>query len=121
MEINGLLKKRIESFLKKNKVSISINSDNFILLAGGGSDRSYYRLLSNDKSLVLMVSPSDKKEVTAFVDVGKFLFNTGIGVPEIIDVDEEGLMLLVEDLGDDSLYNILCHKKREGTGKGCKG
>jgi aminoglycoside/choline kinase family phosphotransferase len=113
MEINGLLKQKIESFLKKNHVPISLNSDNFILLAGGGSDRSYYRLLSNESSLVLMVSPSDKKEVTAFIDVGKFLFHTGIGVPEIIDVDEEGLMLLLEDMGDDSLYNILCHKKNE--------
>ncbi len=113
MEINDLLKQKIEPFLKKNNVSISLNSDNFILLAGGGSDRSYYRILSNGRSLVLMVSPSDKQEVAAFIDVGKFLFNTGIGVPEIIDVDEEGLMLLLEDMGDDSLYNILCHKKNE--------
>jgi len=113
MEIKGLLKKKIELFLKKNKVIISLNSDNFILLAGGGSDRCYYRILSNDSSLVLMVSPSDKKEVKAFVGVGTFLFHTGIGVPEIIDADEEGLMLLLEDMGDDSLYNILCHKKDE--------
>jgi aminoglycoside/choline kinase family phosphotransferase len=113
MEMNESLKKKIEFFLKKNKVSISLNSNNFILLAGGGSDRSYYRMFHESGSLVLMVSPTDKQEVTAFIDVGKFLFNTGIGVPEIIDVDEQGLMLLLEDLGDDSLYNILCHKKNK--------
>ena len=78
MEINESLKQKIELFLKKNKVLISLNTENFILLAGGGSDRSYYRILSNDSSLVLMVSPSDKHEVTAFIDVGKFLFHTGI-------------------------------------------
>jgi len=113
MEINTSLKQKIESFLKKNKIVITLNSDNFILLAGGGSDRSYYRILSNDSSLVLMVSPSDTKEVAAFIDVGRFLFNTGIGVPDIVDVDEEGLLLLLEDMGDDSLYNILGDKKNE--------
>lgn len=113
MEINGTLKQKIESFLEKNNVLISLNSDNFILLAGGGSDRCYYRILSSDRSLVLMVSPSNKKEVTAFIDVGTFLFQAGIGVPELIDVDEQGLMLLLEDMGDDSLYNILCHQKKE--------
>ena len=107
MELDEQLKKKISRFLKKNNISPFAKDDDFILLAGGGSDRCYYRILAEDSSFVLMVSPAGKREITAFIDVGKFLFNTGIGVPEIIDVDEEGYMVLLEDLGDDSLYNVL--------------
>jgi len=113
MELDEQLKKKISRFLKKNNISPFAKDDDFILLAGGGSDRCYYRILAEDSSFVLMVSPAGKREITAFIDVGKFLFNTGIGVPEMIDVDAEGCMVLLEDLGDNSLYKVLSNAGSE--------
>ncbi len=86
-------------------------------LAGHASMRSYWRVGSPPRSLVVMVMPPDAKpeEVTKggvpavnpFVDVQRYLERIGVRVPAIRGFYEaEGLMVL-EDLGDDMLETRL--------------
>lgn len=101
--ISDGLKQDIRAFLHKNRLTVSFESGQVSLIAGGGSDRQFYRIHMPGTSCVLMVSPLAKQEIAAFIDVGSFLLSAGIGVPEIIDADPDKKMVLLEDLGDDSL------------------
>src|SRR5512140_1629920 len=86
-------------------------------LAGHASMRSYWRVGTPPRSLVVMVMPQDAKpeEVTKggppavnpFVDVQRYLEGLGVRVPAIRAFFEpEGLMVL-EDLGDEMLETRL--------------
>lgn len=102
--ISDELKRKIQTFLQKNRVPVSFAADHFARIAGGGSDRCFYRIQAPDTSYILMVFPTAKQEVATFIDVGTFLLAAGIGVPKIFAVDSGKRMVLLEDLGDDSLY-----------------
>lgn len=86
-------------------------------LAGHASMRSYWRVGTAPRSLVVMVMPLDARpeEVTKggpppenpFVDVQRYLEGLGVRVPAIRAFHEaEGLMVL-EDLGDEMLETRL--------------
>jgi aminoglycoside/choline kinase family phosphotransferase len=86
-------------------------------LAGHASMRSYWRVGEFPRSLVVMVMPPGAKpeEVTApgaspdvdpFLDVQRYLQRIGVRVPAVHSVVEDraqGNLVLLEDLGDDTL------------------
>lgn len=76
------------------------------LLAGGGSDRRFYRITQGYGSVILMLSESQDGEFKKYVQIANFLRDIGIGVPQIYDVNHEKGLLFMEDLGDTSLFNI---------------
>ena len=78
-----------------------------MLLAGGGSLRSFYRIQTAQGPFVVMLAPKDCAEIKAYVDVGRFLRARGIAAPEIVCYDDVRQVVLLEDLGDDSLYSLL--------------
>jgi N-acetylmuramate 1-kinase len=91
-----------------------------IRLAGHASMRSYWRVGTPPRSLVVMVMPPGAKpeEVTSgaapavdpFLDVHAYLRRIGVRVPAVHDVLEDpaqGNLLVLEDLGDDMLETRL--------------
>jgi hypothetical protein len=76
-------------------------------LTEGGSDRSFYRIRDNDRLFVVMASSSLRYDIKSYIAVDEFLFKHSIGVPEILGYDEERHMVIMEDLGDESLYSLL--------------
>jgi aminoglycoside/choline kinase family phosphotransferase len=46
-------------------------------------------------------------DIKSYIAVGEFLFKYGLGGPEILSYDEERQIVLLEDLGDVSLYVLL--------------
>ncbi len=92
-------------------------SDPVRRLAGHASMRSYWRVGTPPRSLVVMVMPLDARpeevtkggppKVNPFVDVQRYLEGLGVRVPAIRAFYEpEGLMVL-EDLGDEMLETRL--------------
>ncbi len=77
------------------------------LLAQGGSDKRFYRVRTERGTFVLMTAASFRYELRAFLDVGAYLQGCGVGTPDIISHDEEGQLVILEDLGDESLYALL--------------
>jgi aminoglycoside/choline kinase family phosphotransferase len=78
-------------------------------LAGDASDRSFYRIrLPNMSPLVAMVHPEPfRLEDLPYFAHGRFLKQIGADVPEIVgSYPGEGILLL-QDLGDDTLMNHL--------------
>jgi hypothetical protein len=76
-------------------------------LAGDGSDRCYYRLLSSelDRSLVLMqLSQSDAEKLAnngyEWIQIGQLLQKSGIFVPQTVQTMPKFAALIIEDYGD---------------------
>ena len=73
----------------------------------GGSDRIFYRCLKGKETCILVWD----KDVKNYLKWQKHLYDRGIGVPKIHWADESSNLLLIEDVGSDSLYE-LSKKKR---------
>jgi aminoglycoside/choline kinase family phosphotransferase len=73
----------------------------------GGSDRICYRCIKDRVNYILIWD----KNIAHHIKMQKHLFDKGIAVPEIHWIDEDSSLVLMEDLGDNSLYE-LSKKKR---------
>jgi len=107
MNIPADMEKRILSFLDRAGFTVQGSAVDVALLAQGGSDRMFYRVKLRDRAGVVMHDPREKHEIEEYTAVGTFLFKQRIGVPEIIACDRENSLVLMEDLGDVSLYSLL--------------
>ncbi len=86
-------------------------------LAGHASMRSYWRVGERSASWVVMVLPPDARPEEAtkgglpaenpFLNVQRYLSSLGVRVPAILDFDEPGGLMVLEDLGDEMLETRL--------------
>jgi NDP-sugar pyrophosphorylase family protein len=76
-------------------------------ITGHGSDRSFWRLAAADHSAVLMRTTAEDAEFSRYVAIASFLERENLGGPRIIGVDQRAFAVLMEDLGDTSLYRRL--------------
>jgi len=82
------------------------------LLAGDGSQRTFYRLRFKNGTRVVAIAPSDDArqgmaEARSAWDIGKHLRSRGIPVPEYFAYDAATGLILSEDLGDTRLYEYV--------------
>ncbi len=82
-------------------------------LARSGSDREYFRIVS-DKHSVLGVYNPDRKENLAFVEFTKHFYKKGLGVPKILAEQLADDIYLIEDLGPQNLFQFLSEEKKKG-------
>ncbi len=84
------------------------------MLAGDGSSRSFYRLRTNNTSVIVTVPPmnSDSRipdkamaEAHSAYLIGRHLHSKGIPVPEILAFDDETGIIFFEDLGEELLHD----------------
>lgn len=100
IELNEI---QARQFLAQNKiVDCAIKK-----VAGDASFRSYYRILSEHKSYILMFAPPAFEDIKPFVRVDKFLFENHFSAPQIFAIDEENGFILLEDFGDDTYSRVL--------------
>jgi len=78
-----------------------------ILIEEGGSDRLFLRLGSGERTAVVLCRPGGGREIESYVDIGRFLYRNGIGVPEIYAHDTGRGIILMEDLGEAHLERVL--------------
>jgi aminoglycoside/choline kinase family phosphotransferase/dTDP-glucose pyrophosphorylase len=78
-------------------------------LEGDGSARSWYRLGTPPRSIILadhgIGAGSGTTEADAFVAIGRHLRSSGLPVPEIIAAEPFSGLVLVQDLGDCRLHD----------------
>jgi hypothetical protein len=103
----------IEELFNKLSRRISLSTGKITIepIKGGGSDRCFYRILYSDETVILMTGTCEKSDLRSYLEINKFLFAKGIGVPEIIAYDLETESALLEDLGGDTLYTQLVQEK----------
>ncbi len=78
-----------------------------IQIAEQGSNRKFYRMSYPDSSRILMLSSSEDQDFERFIKIGKYFFKNGLGSPEIFNYNKSQYAILVEDLGDETVYEVL--------------
>ena len=91
-----------------------------IPLGGDGSDRRWSRWVTPAGSLILADHglrgfESKPREVDAFIDIGRHLFDKGIPVPEMYWADRFSGLVFLEDLGDEHLQSRVRAKGKGGV------
>ncbi len=76
------------------------------LLKGEGSNRKYYRLSSDNGSLI-GVQGESINENKAFIALAKHFEKQHLNTPKVVSVSDDSLFYLQEDLGDVSLYQAI--------------
>ena len=83
-------------------------------LPTSGSHRRYYRLEGPGGTAVGVVG-TDPDENLAFLTEARHFRSKGIRVPEIYAVSADGMAYLQEDLGSESLYDLIAPGRAQGT------
>ncbi|HJU77445.1 MAG TPA: phosphotransferase [Sphingomicrobium sp.] len=76
-------------------------------LAGDASFRRYFRVVSGDRSAVLMDAPPPNEDPRPFIAVAEWLASVGLSAPHIIARDLDKGLLLLADFGDWRLREFL--------------
>jgi N-acetylmuramate 1-kinase len=69
-------------------------------LAGDASFRRYFRVVSGDRTAVLMDAPPPHEDPRPFIAVSEWLGSVGLSAPQILARDLEKGLLLLGDFGD---------------------
>ncbi len=81
-------------------------------IPGAGSNRSYFRLVGEPQLIgVYGTSPDENR---AFIYLSRHFAEKGLPVPHVVSVADDGLSYLQEDLGRQSLFDILAEERAQG-------
>ena len=75
-------------------------------LSARGSDRVFYRVLWDDRSVVGIHYDTNRTENGYYGDIAVFLGKMRIPVPELIAHDPAKHLMILEDLGDTDLFSL---------------
>ena len=81
-------------------------------LPGDASFRRYVRVYLGQQTAMLMDAPPEREALAPFVQVAEWLCQHGYSAPQMIARDDAQGLMLLEDLGVDSLTN-LCRTHRQ--------
>jgi aminoglycoside/choline kinase family phosphotransferase len=97
----------MSDFVKKSLAAEISGSVRMTPLAGGGSNRSFHRILAGDGySAIFMKYDITSEENTRYAVVAEFLGKIGVPVPRIIAHDPLQGFVVMEDLGDTDLWSF---------------
>ncbi len=82
-------------------------------LAQSGSHRRYYRFTFADNSTLIGAYNEDVTENRAFFEYTRFFAAQKLNVPALLAVHEDQKHYLLNDLGTQTLYDILCEVRKE--------
>ncbi|MBR0176896.1 MAG: phosphotransferase [Bacteroidales bacterium] len=92
-----------QSILAKLVNSIGETPKDILPIAASGSARKYYRIVTENRSLIGTYS-SNIEENEAFLTFCKHFHKLSLNVPEVYAVNEEHSCYLQSDFGDDNLF-----------------
>ena len=92
--------------------SPSQSSVKVIQIAEQGSNRKFYRLSYPDSSKVVMLSSYEDQDFDRFIKIGRYFYTNGFGTPEIFSFNKAQYAVLVEDLGDETVYEVLKNRDK---------
>lgn len=88
-----------------SELTNKINPD-LEVLPTSGSNRKYYRLKSDNISII-GVHGESVGENRAFISLAKHFRERGLNIPEVLAVSEDEIFYLQQDLGDTILFDII--------------
>lgn len=85
-------------------------------LAESGSNRKYFRLIGKSETAIGVYNPNEKENI-AFLTFAEHFVKKGLPVPKVYQHDLSQNIYMQEDLGDQTLFNLL---QSEGFSKKVK-
>ena len=83
-------------------------------IAGDASFRSFYRLDLGKKSKIIVLANKEKyKNLIAYIAVNKYLRLNKINAPKLYNHNLSKGIIIIEDFGNHTFYNILLKKKNK--------
>lgn len=95
--------------------SINFGKYRSVSIRPEASTRLFWRLQSNDHSVIAMFSPPDTERNQSFVNLSRLFIRHDVPVPKILNLDSNRGFLLVEDLGDRELHETYGTPDEEKT------
>ncbi len=83
-------------------------------IAGDASSRKYYRLKYNGKPAVLADYTHNESAFLPFMEAHKYLCSKGFSIPAVFDIDLENKIIVLEDLGDKTGYDLIISENMKG-------
>jgi len=83
-------------------------------LSASGSNRTYFRLKSENSSII-GVKGTSVEENRAFIEMAKHFHKIGLPVPQFFMQSSDGLYYIQEDLGDELLFNYIADGRKTGV------
>ena len=93
----------IQNIIAELTRSIGETPKDILPIAESGSARKYFRIITDNKSLIGTFS-NNVEENEAFLAFSKHFHDLGLNVPEVFAVNEERTCYLQSDFGDDNLF-----------------
>ena len=93
----------IQNILAELTRSVGETPKDILSIAESGSSRKYFRIITDNKSLIGTYS-NNIEENEAFLSFSKHFHDLGLNVPEVFAVNEERTCYLQSDFGDDNLF-----------------
>ncbi len=93
----------IQNILAELTRSIGESPKEILPIAESGSARKYFRIITDNKSLIGTFS-NNVEENEAFLAFSKHFHDLGLNVPEVFAINEEKTCYLQSDFGDDNLF-----------------
>ena len=85
-------------------------------LTASGSNRRYYRLVSEDGMTSLIgVQGTSRDENHAFIYMAEHFLNAGLRVPRVVAVSDDEMCYLQEDLGNVLLFDYIAEGRKTGV------
>lgn len=109
MQVTGSLPddQRLDSIRRWLEKDLQIHNYQLEVASADASFRRYFRLFTDNKSLIIMDAPPEKEDCESFVKVAKLIEKSGVQAPHIFNFNEpEGFMLL-SDLGSTAFLDKL--------------
>ena len=92
---------------------IKIHLNQYFTIESASSDasfRRYFRVISNNKTYILMDAPPQLEKIEHFVNITHKLVNAEIKVPELISFDIKLGLILMTDFGSKTFLDVLDNK-----------
>lgn len=101
--------------LRELKIIKKLKLQNYQIssLVEQGSDRGFYRLKNKKGSRVLMLSSEMDEDFGRYIGIGRFLKGLNLQSPEIYEYRNDEYSVLMEDLGNNTIYKIVNDKHKK--------
>ena len=84
-------------------------------IKGDASFRKFYRFISKKNKIIITAKREKYKNLIAYLAVNNFLRNNKILAPKLYEINFPKGIMVIEDFGDSSFYNLIIKKKHKFT------
>lgn len=85
-------------------------------LTASGSNRRYYRIESEDKSVSLIgVQGTSREENHAFLYMAELFLEKGLNVPRVLSASDDEMCYVQQDLGNTLLFDYIAEGRKTGV------